>query len=54
MSDFLKEIFISLIFLNGILALLLFCFKLFLKISLTFFNIKKDDDTFEKRWEDCE
>ena len=54
MSNFLREIFISLIFLNGILALLLLCFKIFLKISLSFFNFKKDNDTFEKRWQDCE
>ena len=54
MSYFFEEIFKSLLFLNGIIALILLSFKIFVKIWFSLFTIKKDNETFEKRWYDCD
>lgn len=54
MSKLFEEIFKSLIFINGIMALSLVSFKIFIKLWFCIWNTKKDNDTFEKRWEDCE
>lgn len=54
MANILEEIFFSLVFFNGILACILLGSKILIKIMFFVYNYKKDDEEFEKRWEDCE
>lgn len=54
MEEILKEIFRNLILINGIIGLIYISYKILIKLYLMVYYEKKDNETFEKRWEESD